>query len=89
MGKPIKVTPNVYEDRELKFIFNDNSDKHYCFNGVKKEHAFGEAWDRVRDKMNANKKNGCCKWPVIDIAVVPHPKKTGLFIVDDRSEWVR
>lgn len=83
-----KVISKVHEDRKLKFILNEKSTRHYCFRGVTKEYAMGTAEDIAADKRRANK-NGNCKWSSIDLAVVPHPDKPGLYIVEDRSKEVR
>lgn len=89
MGKPINVTPNVHEDQYLHFAFNSQSSHHYCFSGVSKDYAMSTAWEMAQGKMDANRKDGCCKWPVIDVAVVPHPNMPGKYMIEDRSEWVR
>lgn len=71
----ITVTPNIHEDQSLHFTFNGNSSHHYCSFSVSHDNTFRVAEDLAPSKMNANLKNGCCKWTTIDIAVVP---RTGM-----------
>ncbi|MBR2704800.1 MAG: hypothetical protein IKE91_04955 [Clostridia bacterium] len=89
MGKPINVTPNVHEAAALRYAFNSSSSHHYCFNGASRDHCFSVAWEMAEAKQAANRKDGCNKWPVIDIAVVPHPNMPGMYMIEDRSEWTR
>lgn len=88
MGKPISVTPKIYESSCLTFCFNGNSSHHYCTYGATRERCFAVAQDMAADKMEANRKDGCCKWPKIDIAIVPNPKYPGTYMIEDRSELV-
>ena len=87
MGKPITVTPNIHEDTNLNFAYTGRSSHHYCTYGATKERCLYVARDMASDKMDANQKDGCCKWPKIDIAIVPNPKMPGYFMIEDRSEW--
>lgn len=89
MGKPIYVEPRIYEDNILHFTYNSESSRHYCTYGATRDSCFNVARDMATGKMEANWKDGCCKWTKIDIAIVPNPKMPGYFMIEDRSEWVR
>ena len=88
MGKPIYVEPRIHEDNILHFTYNSESSHHFCTYGATRDHCFEVAREMGTRKMEANRKDGCCKWPIIDIAIVPHPKKPGYFMIEDRSKVV-
>lgn len=81
--------PKIHDDDHLQYVFNSNSNVHYCFRGVSHQRCLFVATDMAATKMDVNQKEGYGKWPVIDLAIVPHPEKPGLFIIEDRSEWTK
>ena len=82
--------PKIYEDSKLKYRLSGNSDRHYSFSGNSLPYCLGLANDIAAQKMETNEKAkkdpAIKKWEKIDIAVVPHPEKKGLYLVEDRSK---
>ena len=80
--------PKIHESSHLKYRLNENSNRHYSFFGNSRDYCFGLANEIAAQKMETNQKNDPTikKWKKIDIAIVPHPSKKGLYVVEDRSE---
>lgn len=88
MSKPIKVSPKVYDDSNLRYPFNSSSNRHLCIGGASKHRCHEVAWDVVgmRQDANSNPDPYCTRWTKIEFAICPYPGKPGQFILEDRSE---
>lgn len=81
------VTPNIHDDDDTKYLINSYSNRHYGYHCEGHPHGYclETAHEMAARMMDANAKEGCTHYSVIDLAIIPYPGKAGYYFIEDRS----
>ena len=83
----LNVNPTIHDDDTTKYLVNSYSGRHYGYHceGHPHDYCIETAREMAARMMDANAKEGCTHYSVIDLAIIPYPGKPNYFFVEDRS----
>lgn len=84
----LNVTPNIHDDNDAKYLPNSYSSHHYGYHcgGHSHDYCLDTARNMAAGLMDANSKEGCTHYSVIELAIIPYPGRPGYYFVEDRSQ---